>query len=129
MTESKNPMEILYDADLSAEFGMKKNFIDRHSREMGSRGRPRTFLRVNVEKFVLVYYNDQLMEDLAKKAEALRVEEVFQNIKRTVFSNPVVSGGPRKMILRGGRVRKGSGRGLIDEGRLTMDEKKGAEAC
>jgi len=106
VSEPRNPMEVLLDADLAAEFKMKKNFIDRHSREMGSRGRPRQFLRINVERFVAVYYNDQLMEALAKKAEALRVEELFHTLKQPFFSSsemPSIGGG--KIHGRGGRVR------------------------
>ena len=105
--ESKNPMEVLTDTELMTEFKMAESFIARHAKEMGSRSRPRKFLRMNVERFVAVYFNDQLMETLAKKAEALRAEELFQSLSGTVFSGasvPASRGG--KILGKSGRIKR-----------------------
>ena len=120
--EPKNPMEVLSDAELMAEFKMEVNFINRHAKEMGSRGRPRKFLRMNVERFVAVYFNDQLMEKLAKKAEALRVEELFQSLSAPVLSDVAVPAISGRILGRGGKVRQG----LEVTGR--QGAKKGASA-
>ncbi len=107
MSEQKNPLQVLYDADLTAEWGWNKNFIDRHSKEMGSRGRPRKFIRMNVENFAIVYFCDELMQKLAKKAEALRAEEAFRSLRDQGFVEigtlPRIGNG--KILGRGGRVR------------------------
>jgi hypothetical protein len=106
--DHKNPMEILTDAELESEFKMNKNFVDRHAKEMGSRGRPRTFLRMNVERFVLVHYSDRLMDSLAKKAEALRQSELLENLPEPVFQTAPVSHigiGYGKILGKGGKKR------------------------
>ena len=101
-----NPMEVLTDAELTAEFKMNKNFIDRHAKEMGSRGRPRTFLRMNVERFVVVHYGDPLMDALAKKAEDLRQAALLEDLKSPL---PAVltytSIGFGKIVRKGARQR------------------------
>jgi len=107
MMEQKNPMEVLTDVELLSEFKMNKNFIDRNAKEMGSRGRPRRFLRMNVERFVAVYFSDQLMESLAKKAEDLRRSELMDALKTPFFQDETVRHiGSGRIMSKGVKQKK-----------------------
>lgn len=105
--DQKNPMEVLTDADLMEEFKVNKNFIARNSKGMGSRGRPRRFLRMNVERFFALYFTNRLMESLAKKADALRQAEFLDNLNTKFFHSTAVSHiGMGKILPKGGRQKR-----------------------
>jgi hypothetical protein len=49
---NNNPNEILLESDVKKEFKLTTGFIERHAVEMGSFGKPRHFIRKNVEAYL-----------------------------------------------------------------------------
>ncbi len=61
-------IDILADEDLMAQYNLKKNFIDRNSKKMGGNGRPRRFIRANVEALLMSYYSVVAIEAPEEKS-------------------------------------------------------------
>ncbi len=104
--DERNPLEVLLDADIEREWKWNKNFIDRHAKDMGARGRPRRFIRMNVERFALVYFFDDRVKAMAKKAESIRQSALFKSLLRPFPAEglPAIGGGV--ILGRGGRSQK-----------------------
>jgi hypothetical protein len=109
-------IDILKDADLLAEYKLTKNFVDRHSREMGGRGRPRRFIRENVEAFLKAFHE-------APKIDAWAMATADAKDRKAVDAacRPMVGPGEVGEIF--GRGRSGK-RGKS----LPAESKKGAAA-
>ena len=52
MSNLLNGDQIIYDADVMRDYNFTLFTINKHAREMGSFGRPRRFLRSNVEAYI-----------------------------------------------------------------------------
>jgi hypothetical protein len=98
---------MITDAELVAEYKLTKNFIDRHSREMGGRGRPRRFIRENVEAFLRKLHEATQIDARAIAAAGAEDRKVIDAAVRGVVGPGEVG----DIAGRGGRGLKAMGKG------------------
>jgi hypothetical protein len=113
----KDPMQILTAAEVIAEFRWNENFIARHAKDMGARGRPRTFVRFLVEQFRDKYYGISHADidaalDRAKKLELLKaISKPAHGAVHGVLADLYVAScsiAPGRTILGRGGKQKGA---------------------
>ena len=106
-------MDILTDADLMTQYNQTKNFIARNSKKMGGRGRPRHFIRANVEAFLNNYHApvpDAVIDASPAAAGVAQRRVIDGNLGKPVGPDEV-----GEVLGRGGRTRM-QGRGDTERG-------------
>ncbi len=104
-------IDILTDNDLMTQYNQTKNFIARNSKKMGGRGRPRRFIRANVEAFLRSYYSMSAIEAQVEATAGVAHRRVVDgDLGKTTDLDEV-----GELLGRGGRTRT-RGRGDAEKG-------------